>query len=978
MLSALGVRKLGKNTILSDGTKNIIAAMETHGVKRLVCMTSLGVGDSKDQPTRVFRAIIRPLLLRNEFIDKEEQERLIKASKLDWIIVRPTGLTNGPHTGTYEHWVGEPKSPITNRISRADVGDFMLKQLMEDTYLHKTPGQSRKVQAPEALPAGDIQFSEVVFPAELQEIEDRRERLSLPPVTPIRNPAQIAVPNPKLGLVGLALSGGGVRSATFNLGILQALADCDLLKWVDYLSTVSGGGYIGSCVSNLLNCSYLDTTKEKFPLLPENTRPIAVRQLEESVAFLAPDGDFGKLVMASALLEGMLFNAVLMTPYVILLALATYFTGYMFYPSIGKTEGWVPILTWIPVNPQTTPLSSALVTGPFLVYVLICASAALSFGVRRNRASSIEEIPGVRFAIVLIVGAMVFVAALQPWAVYYFEAQYRTSPLRPLTILLFPLGVALLAASFGKARPASSTVIMWSIRIFVLMLLYLFYLSLSAWTLFSPVPSIIAEMHPSSRVSPVGTWTVIKLAMLFGSMLITYRLWRFVNINRTGMHDFYRIRLSKAYLFRQTSDHKIVPITSRHAKLSNMGGAGSSSPVHIINVALNLHASEEAAKQREPSDSFIFSKLFTGSSRTGYVPTPIMEEADPAMDLGAAMATSGAAVSPNMGVMTARPLVAFLTLLNVRLGYWLPNPARLTHMPFMTSTPGPIYFVKEMFSRISERGEYVYLTDGGHRENLGVLELIRRQCSLIVVGDAEADPMFSFSGLRRVIYLAGHELGAAITFDEAHLQEIANSHRHYAVGTITYDNGGTAVIVYLKASLTHDEGALITGYKRDNKAFPHDPTSEQFFTDLQFHCYRTLGFHVGSTAFKELESYNVDSLLSAEYREAFVLRSSKWRTAVARIMEGQFPESERDYLLKLAFRIAINGDYNEVERELTRAVRSCHYIKIDFGDGPLDFPSFDNRMVRLKGIMILIRAQAPGCEPAIEMANKIAKTDSDD
>jgi len=142
VLSALGVRKLGKNTILSEGTKNIIAAMENHGVKRLVCMTSLGVGDSKDQPAWLFRAIIRPLLLRNVFIDKEEQERLVKASKLDWIIVRPAGLTNGPRTGSYKHWVGELKAPITNRISRADVADFMLKQLTDETYLRKTPGQS--------------------------------------------------------------------------------------------------------------------------------------------------------------------------------------------------------------------------------------------------------------------------------------------------------------------------------------------------------------------------------------------------------------------------------------------------------------------------------------------------------------------------------------------------------------------------------------------------------------------------------------------------------------------------------------------------------------------------------------------------------------------------------------------------------------------------------------------------------------------
>jgi uncharacterized protein YbjT (DUF2867 family) len=142
VLSALGVRKLGKNTILSDGTRNVITAMQKHGVKRFVCMTSLGVGDSEDQPAKIFRYLIKPVFLRNIFVDKELQERLVMESGLDWIIVRPAGLTNGPRTGVYKHWVGETKEPITSRISRADVAEFILKQLADDTFLRKTPGQS--------------------------------------------------------------------------------------------------------------------------------------------------------------------------------------------------------------------------------------------------------------------------------------------------------------------------------------------------------------------------------------------------------------------------------------------------------------------------------------------------------------------------------------------------------------------------------------------------------------------------------------------------------------------------------------------------------------------------------------------------------------------------------------------------------------------------------------------------------------------
>jgi putative NADH-flavin reductase len=142
VISALGIRKLRKHTTLSDGTKNIVASMKHHHVRRFVCMTSLGVGDSKGQPAWFFNWVVLPLFLRHIFADKAAQEMYVEQSGLDWIIVRPAGLTNGPRTGVYKHWVGQPKEAITSRISRADVADFMLKQLTDDTYLHQMPGLS--------------------------------------------------------------------------------------------------------------------------------------------------------------------------------------------------------------------------------------------------------------------------------------------------------------------------------------------------------------------------------------------------------------------------------------------------------------------------------------------------------------------------------------------------------------------------------------------------------------------------------------------------------------------------------------------------------------------------------------------------------------------------------------------------------------------------------------------------------------------
>ncbi len=136
VLCALGSPSLKANTVLSEGTQNIIQAMTAHKVRRFVCETSLGVGDSQGQPGFIFSNLVVPLFLRHVMADKEIQESYIKASSLDWVIVRPGGLTNSPRAGNYRHGLAKD---ISGRIARADVAEFMLKQVSDDTYLRKTP-----------------------------------------------------------------------------------------------------------------------------------------------------------------------------------------------------------------------------------------------------------------------------------------------------------------------------------------------------------------------------------------------------------------------------------------------------------------------------------------------------------------------------------------------------------------------------------------------------------------------------------------------------------------------------------------------------------------------------------------------------------------------------------------------------------------------------------------------------------------------
>lgn len=129
-----------RTTIISDGTRNIVQAMERAGIKRFVCETSLGVGDSKWKMGAVHNLIAVPLFLRNVFADKEVQERIIESSTLDWVIVRPTALSNGAQRNAYRAGPDVGNWLVPSRISRADVASFMLEQLTAVQYLRKTPG----------------------------------------------------------------------------------------------------------------------------------------------------------------------------------------------------------------------------------------------------------------------------------------------------------------------------------------------------------------------------------------------------------------------------------------------------------------------------------------------------------------------------------------------------------------------------------------------------------------------------------------------------------------------------------------------------------------------------------------------------------------------------------------------------------------------------------------------------------------------
>jgi hypothetical protein len=370
------------------------------------------------------------------------------------------------------------------------------------------------------------------------------------------------------------------------------------------------------------------------------------------------------------------------------------------------------------------------------------------------------------------------------------------------------------------------------------------------------------------------------LALALMLVLVTLVL---LDINSTSLHGFYRDRLSKLYLFKLRETR----VESNDAlKLSELNGqdGSSSAPYHLVNATLNLQGSSSQQLRGRKADFFIFSKNYCGSPHTGYCETRHLEKVDPRINLGTAMAISGAAAAPNMGSMNLSQLRFLMAVLNVRLSYWVPNPRRIlrrgTSRLQWLSGPGSIALLREALGALGSSGRYVNVSDGGHLENLGVYELLRRRCKVIIAIDGEEDPKLEFSSLRTLMRYAWIDLGVRIDLDDLEqLQPGAGglSTRHVAFGTIRYgegndeDPGTRGTFVYIKSSVTGNESPIIAGYRAAHPAFPHESTADQFFNEHQFESYRALGEHIG----KEL-------LEMQEFKALTVLHSQPVLTPEAR------------------------------------------------------------------------------------------------
>ena len=224
------------------------------------------------------------------------------------------------------------------------------------------------------------------------------------------------------------------------------------------------------------------------------------------------------------------------------------------------------------------------------------------------------------------------------------------------------------------------------------------------------------------------------------------------------------------------------------------------------------------------------------------------------ISLGSAITISGAAASPNMGYHSS-PFVTFiLTLLNVRLGAWLGNPGQAGDHTFCLGYPEssvrPI--VDEALGLTNDKSPYVYLSDGGHFENLGLYEMVLRRCHFIVVSDAGEDLECSFADLGEAVRKIRVDFGIPIEFDQmniyprSQIDTLQGRGRNCAIGRVRYSavDGSTApdgIIIYIKPACYGNEPRDIYEYFMRSQTFPHESTADQFFSESQFESYRMLG-----------------------------------------------------------------------------------------------------------------------------------------
>jgi hypothetical protein len=727
---------------------------------------------------------------------------------------------------------------------------------------------------------------------------------------------------------GICLSGGGIRAASYSLGVLQRMEDEGMVHGADgarYLSCVSGGSYMGTAITGIERGRFPDEPDGETIIQPSATMA-AYAQDSPEVTYLRDNTKYlthgwgGLPVAVWRLLLGVGWNFLLLTMGVLLFAVPI---------------GWIYGSTLTSLRQSAPPGSVAHTTLAFPDFVFWVPAALGALGVILGFiwVGGLWTKAGVRKVLAgLSLGALgaavgwLLVVVVAPiileWIRQSFESTTHASvggTAGATTSSAAAAGSTLLlsglTAIFG-ARAIRTADSWWNqlsqqqqskvlSRVWHLVLRYRTPLLNLLALLVGPatiLALLVFGMQIGALYPPgVGTGGDAWLPpLVFGIGAIgLLLLWCYADLTAWSLHPFYRERLSNAFVLKrlQVSDGSWSPTATMdegtrvdaaprsYDGIYKISDAQDVDMPELITCAAANVSSYGAAPTGAPVTSFVFSKAEIGGPIVGAWSAGVYESVLGPVDSWrrtitspGAMAMSGAAVSPEMGRLTRRPLRFLLTMANIRLGVWVPNPNRLQEFELRANSyfrrlrlrPRISYLLREMFGFNDPESLFLYVTDGGHYENLGLVELVRRECEYVWCVDASGDKQDTFSTLAGAVRLARDELGVEI---DIHPETMAPNpdttaerakkglkpvvEKTFCEGTILYPGDGKGKparegrLVVIKAGVPADAPLGISTFYENNPAFPCDSTLDQLYSADRFDAYRELGFFSADQALSE-------------------------------------------------------------------------------------------------------------------------------
>jgi len=704
---------------------------------------------------------------------------------------------------------------------------------------------------------------------------------------PADQPDWPAPPNGKQR-IGICCSGGGIRSASYALGALQALQEVGVLERAEYLATVSGGGYIGGALTMVAASPDTDLVWGKDRPAPFARMSPEERYLRDHSTYLAPDAT-GKLRLVSRLVLGMMVNLVFVGAVIVVLGRLLGWFGGVVLPHplrTGTHPGNWYVKPWL--------IGTGITGGVGLVLLLVTATVLMSpsMNARIYKAGLLVLAAGAAvFALVVAVPGIILgvrnTAAALGFAVDWL---YRhLTPASDATPSTSHHGASLVAQVGGVITALGiPTMLLGVLRAGVKK--ERSKLALLAGGVVGPVLLAYALVASASDAAS-RSWDNRQWWWLVPAAVIAAAIWLFGDLTTGSMYPFYKKRLATAFALQRRwrrPDGTLVDTAEAEGELAAdmrdydaLVSLSTTVPTRpwpklVCCAAANVSDPGITPPGRN-AVSFTFDADWVGGPDVGYVRTSSFEQAlgrRRAADITmmAAMAISAAAVSPSMGRMSKPTLRFLLALTNARLGVWLPHPqricARLLENEALAakgrpprkwlSRPRFTYLWREMTGNNTTRAPFLYVTDGGHWENLGLVELLRRKCTTVYCVDASGDDEHTFTTIGAAIAIARSELGVDIDIDPSVLGKADPTDPSYcaadfAIGTISWPATAdapalTGTLVFVKATVTKQAPWDVRAYKLRFPNFPNDTTAQQLYGDEKFESYRALGHQSMSSA----------------------------------------------------------------------------------------------------------------------------------